>query len=344
MTSGAPTTSGPPRAGTPWDSPRRPRRGQPFLVTLGVLFLLPALVAAFLRLVPPTDDATAVFASFIPYGLVGNVLALIFLGVALIRARRRLALGLLTLVVAGLTALQLSWLLPFYISDNRPVTTPTFTVLSLNMLKGQANSEQVFDQAQQADVVVLLETTDSALRALKPLGWDERFPYAVGGLTGNRSDSAIYSRYPLSNGALIGHSSFSQWSATLQVPGIPAIHLVAAHPCNPYCGGNQFTSEHDQLRRSLQPYLAGPVIVAGDLNAVDDHGAMQNLKADGLESGADIAGAGFLPTYPANQFLPPLLPIDHVLVSQRLTVTEIHAFTVAGTDHRGLLATIGGTA
>jgi hypothetical protein len=54
-------------------------------------------------------------------------------------------------------------------------------------------------------------------------------------------------------------------------------------------------------------------------------------------------GAGWLPTYPANRVIPPLLPIDHILLNRFLTATSLTSFDVDGTDHRGLLAQIAGT-
>ena len=85
------------------------------------------------------------------------------------------------------------------------------------------------------------------------------------------------------------------------------------------------------------------MIIAGDFNAVEDHGPMQQLRHLGLRSASDIAGAGWLPTYPSGRRLPPLLPIDHVLVNHRLTATSTSVFSVRGTDHRGVLTTLAGT-
>ena len=84
-------------------------------------------------------------------------------------------------------------------------------------------------------------------------------------------------------------------------------------------------------------------MVPGDFNAVDEHGPLRQLRRLGLRSATDLAGAGWVPTYPAGRTIPPLLPIDHVLVNDRLTATGLRAFTVPGTDHRGLMATLAGT-
>jgi endonuclease/exonuclease/phosphatase (EEP) superfamily protein YafD len=97
------------------------------------------------------------------------------------------------------------------------------------------------------------------------------------------------------------------------------------------------------LREAVIDELDQPLIVAGDFNAVEDHGPMQALHRLGLKSATDVAGAGWLPTYPANRRIPPLLPIDHVLINEDLTASSVTSFALAGSDHRGLLATLAGT-
>ena len=326
-----------------WDTPP-PRRYPGRLVVLAVVLILPAAATTVLRVVPPRDDATALLASFIPYGIIGYLLALLVLLVALLRAARRWFLATLSVGVASLTVLHLSWLGPFFLPDDRPASRATFSVLTLNLYNGAADPEQVRDQADRVDLVVLVETTPKILRALAAPPWRERFPYAVGGPEAEQSNTTIYSRFPLSGGIVVGPTSFQQWITTVQAPGVGNVRLVAVHPCSPYCGGDRWAGEHAALRRAIRPYLADRLVVAGDFNAIDDHGPLQDLRADGLRSAADLAGAGWMPTYPANRAYPPLFPIDHVLVNQRLTATEIRTVRVAGTDHLGLVATLAGTA
>jgi endonuclease/exonuclease/phosphatase (EEP) superfamily protein YafD len=307
-----------------------------------VLCGLPALVATYLRVLPPTDDGPALFASFISYAVLGYLLALVFFLVALARARRRAALGLLTTMTAGLLALHLCWLAPLFVSDDRPSATPGFTLMSLNTLYGAADPQQVWERARRADVVVLLEATTSGVRQLSALGWDERFPYSAGTVGGGVGDTTIYSRFPITDQARLPQSKFQQWVLTVSVPRLGAVRVIGAHPCNPFCGGNQFDLEHRELRAEALRNLDGPLVVAGDLNAVDDHAPLLALRRDGLESVTDIVGAGWLPTYPANRRIPPLLPIDHILVNRYLTATSVATFRVDGTDHLGLISTLAG--
>jgi endonuclease/exonuclease/phosphatase (EEP) superfamily protein YafD len=330
------------RGGT-WDS-SRPARGElATLVAAGVLFGLPGLVATWLRLVPPRDDATALLAAFIPYGILAYVLSLCCILIALIRARHRWALLIITTAVAGMLALHASWLAPFFVPDHRAATTKPFTLLSVNTYAGAADPHALLDQAQQADVVILLEATPEALNTLAVLGLGTRFPYAIGDPKQGVSNTAIYSRFPLSDSVLVQGTLFQQYVTTVAVPAIGAVRLIGVHICNPYCGDGRWALEHAILRATVDANLNQPLVIAGDFNAIDDHGPLQALRLDGLKSAADIVGAGWMPTYPARRLMPPLLPIDHVMINNRLTATSIRTIKIAGTDHLGLITTIAGT-
>jgi endonuclease/exonuclease/phosphatase (EEP) superfamily protein YafD len=344
------TTTAPRRPGLrptaiSWDSqPSRPRYQQLLFVIAG-LALIPATAATVMRILQPEDDATAQLAAFVPYGLLGYLLALVCLLLALLRTRRRLLPAVITMAVMALTACHLVWLAPVFVADDRAVTTAQFRLMTLNMDDGEADAGEVADRAAQADIVILVETTSAALTALKPHGWDRRFPYSWGDPRhGSFSDTAVYSRFPLSSSRPIGDTSFQQWVTTVRIPRVGDIRLMAVHPCNPYCGDDRWSAEHRILHRAVIDDIDHPLLVAGDFNAVDDHGPMQALRRAGLKSATDVAGAGWLPTYPANRPFPPLLPIDHVMINKDLTATSVTSFTVSGSDHRGLLATLALTA
>lgn len=330
-----------------WDSRRHVRAGQGWLVTLGVFAMIPALVATALRVFPPTDDGPALLASFIPYGLLFWVPACLFLGIAAIRTRRsgmfaRLSLvGLSLVCVVGLLA-SLSWQLPAFVPDQRPVTTDPFTVESLNVEHGSADPSATAEQVAGADIASFVEATPDWVNAL-PLRFREEFPYAVGAPLQNNAGSVIFSRYPITSSEALPASSFQQWAAVINTPQLGSLRYVAVHPCNPYCGPGLWTAEHAELRNWLARQDDTPTVVAGDFNAVDDQGPMRQLYADGWRSAASLAGAGYVRTYPANKRLPPVIGIDHVLINDRLTATAFTTFTVPSTDHLGVRAVLAGT-
>jgi endonuclease/exonuclease/phosphatase (EEP) superfamily protein YafD len=341
----APRRSGPRQATATWDSRPWQPRFQGVLFSIAACALLPAMLATLLRVLPPTDDPATQLAAFIPYGFVGYVVALCCLLIAVVRARRKLVLTVITVGVAALTTVHLVWLAPLFVKDQRAAATPDFQLMSLNMLRGQADSQQVAERAAQADIVILIESTPTALWSLKKFGWDERFPYSLGDPKTGSFNTAVYSRFPLSHSSLIGEgTSFEQWVTTVGVPDIGNIRLMAVHPCNPYCRGDRWSAEHETLRETVIDNIDQPLVAAGDFNAVEDHGPMQALRRIGLKSAADVAGAGWIPTYPADGPLPPLLPIDHVMINKDLTASSVSSFAISGTDHRGLFATLAGAA
>jgi endonuclease/exonuclease/phosphatase (EEP) superfamily protein YafD len=332
-----------PHAGGAWDSPGpAPRRGVVALVLPALLILPFGLMATALRVFPPSDGAPALAASFVAYGTLAYAGSLLGFGIAALLARRKVVLAVLSMVTAAFLALHVWWLLPLFVPDDRPATTPTFTVLSLNIRNGLADPAGIVARARNADIVVLLETTPSAIRALRDAGLDGEFAYRAGG-DGTDSASAIYSRDPLTAIQPLPQTSFQMWQATAEVPGVGPVRVIAAHPCNPFCGPGYWPSEHALLQRVIAEDLNQPLVVAGDFNAVDDHRPMRDLYALGLTSAADIVGAGWLPTYPANLAIPPLIPIDHILVDRQLTATSVARVAVGGTDHLGLIATLAGT-
>ncbi|MGI8456863.1 MAG: endonuclease/exonuclease/phosphatase family protein [Propionibacteriaceae bacterium] len=315
-------------------------------MSVGVLALPPALLATYLRVVPPDGGVGEMAASFVAYGLIGYVVSLVCFVVALLRARRRVALGVIALVVAALTALQISWQVPFFVADDRPATTAPITVLTLNLKIGAADPAGVWAQAQHADIVLLQEFAGFDPTRAAGTAWSARFPYSAGYAgppPAVSADTVIFSRFPLSDTQALPVTKFAQWVSVATVPGIGDVTVMAVHPCSPLCGPGVWQREHDVVRAVASLHRAGPLLIAGDFNAVDDHLPIRQLRRDGLRSATDIVGAGWLPTYPADRSFPPLIPIDHILLSSQLTATSIHRIQVAGTDHRGLVATIAGT-
>ena len=342
MTSPGPAGLDSARGASPsWDTRGRPGRAAGW-VAAAVVAALPGLVSTVLRIFPPADDATVMLAAFIPYGLIGYVIAALLLVIALIRARRRRGVAVVLVLVLLLTGLHLAWLAPRFVPDARPAGDATVSVLELNLDDGLADPDQVMAQAARADLVVLVESTPAALRALANRGISKRFPYGLGGLAGASTNTTVYSRFPLSDSGSAGRTSSQQWQTTVAVPDLGEVRLIAVHPCNPYCGGNLWAAEHRIIRDIVRQNLYRPLIVVGDFNAVDDHGPMQHLRRDGLRDAADLTGAGWRPTWPADQGIPPLLGIDHLLVDARLTTTSFTTFRVDGTDHLGTLTTVAG--
>ena len=332
----------------------RGRRGRRLIAAiafgLGVLLLVAGGLTTIARSVPFSwvpiaSDDWAMATSFTDFGIIAYALSLVCLGVALIvrASRLRVVVGVLAL---GLAVLHASWIVPWFIADSvRPdPTTPVFRILALNMGLGRADPAVVVGAANSVDIVVLTEATKPAHQALLVAGLGDRFPYEQQGgylPVSGAGGTTVFSRFPIiATTVLPAGIAHQNWLVRIDVPGTGAVALAAVHPTRPFPGGTDWLKEQNMLHTAV--VSAQPDVVAGDFNAVDNHLPIRRLSADGFRSTTDSAGAGWQPTYPADRtHLPPIAPIDHILIRPGLAAAESHTVRIPGTDHLGVVATIG---
>jgi len=119
---------------------------------------------------------------------------------------------------------------------------------------------------------------------------------------------------------------------------LTGVHTLAPLPPN--------TRRWQQELAAIRSALAGsdgPQVVAGDFNASRDHRPFRDLLAAGFLDCADAARRRPWPgcTWPSARGIPPVMRLDHVLVSQgAATVSAVRVIQIPGTDHRGVLAVI----
>jgi len=285
----------------------------------------------------------AMAASFAPYGWLAW-LAAVVLGLAGARGRTRLVVAPLAL---GL-ALHTGILAPYLPEPSRASagSRTAVTVLELNLRYGLADPDALGTQvaAGRPDVLVLAEATRATEKTLRRAAWAKGYPYVVG-TTGHDYDTAdsvgdprgtlVASRYPVTHFEGADDTSFSTFAVRVELPGHP-FTLVAAHPANPQYGVGTWLKDADSLTRLAMGRANGPMVLAGDLNATGEHLTLRTLLAKtGLAD--TVAGQGWRPTFPADAWYPPLIQIDHVLVSREFAVTGFRTLRVPGTDHLGLL-------
>ncbi|WP_040161243.1 endonuclease/exonuclease/phosphatase family protein [Nigerium massiliense] len=288
-----------------------------------------------------TRAAVAMLASFIPYGI---VLWAITLVIFLVCARGWWR-PLLAIVAAAALVVQVLWTQPYWPRQAPAATGTPLRVLSLNLLWGQADLDQLNQKVAEAnpDVVILLEYTASADDRLKSSRLVKEYPYSEG-FDGPDwwapMGTIVRAKRPLTPvGEPVGQPN--QYLVRLSQAKGRDVVIAAAHPENMVGPGN-WTWLHDAelLRDMVRPSMNQPVVAMGDLNAVAEHITLRQLDAAGLKDGAAEAGMGWQPTFPAQGFgpMPPVITIDHVLVNDKVTVQSVRTFKVAGTDHLGLIA------
>ena len=287
-----------------------------------------------------TTDTWAMVTAFSDFGLVAYLVALPALIAALL-SRFGVTRVVVLAVALVLAVLHASWIVPRFIADTGPVAGPErITVLAQNLLFGDADPRAVVENAATADVLVLVEMTEPAVARLTQAGIESRFPYAAGGPlpqsgpTGTR----IYSRLPILESRMLNPAGGNHnWLVRVDAGAFGPLTVVAAHPTRPVIGGTRWLREQENLRTHLPRERT---VVTGDLNAVNSHLPLRRLAAEGLRGADEIVGVGWQPTFPTNREIPPLITIDHILLSPDLTATAFRTVAVPGSDHRGVLATV----
>lgn len=313
-------------------APVRPRQ-RTIAWAAGLLVAVPTLVTGCRLL--GTDALTPVpqLLSFLPWLTLPAGLALLLAVIA----RRRLLAGWAALVVA-VTA----WFVLPYGPDTTTARGPVveqLRVLTANVEFGQATealAEAV--RRERPQLVYVSECGPSCVRTLTAaLGTSHPHRAVVGG-EGSRG-SVILSAYPLTARPAI--------PAVMGMPGATAriggrtVELRLSHPLPPI--PRQVHLWKRELGR-VEDFAAahrddGPVILAGDFNASQDHAAFRSvLDAGRLHDAARLAGAARTPTWPREARLPPYVQIDHVLVSDDFRVRGVRFLDLAETDHRAVLA------
>lgn len=243
-----------------------------------------------------------------------------------------------TLFGAGALAALLSVQWHFSIYDSN-YTPGDLVVVSLNTEFGEADPTQLTKVVAEAeaDVIVLLEFTPQLESALTTLGWGNNYPYKVGDATASASGTMVYSRYPLHLDGQ-GETTFTNLLVTVAAPN-QSYQVVAAHPVSPTFDGVQdWVRDAAEVRR-LAVAADHPAVAIGDFNAVPQHYTMDELRKAGFASAGSFTKQDIGPTWPQESRLPPLITIDHAMLSG-LEATRYQSFTVPGTDHAGLIVEV----
>ncbi|MFR9769601.1 endonuclease/exonuclease/phosphatase family protein [Nocardia sp. SC052] len=272
-------------------------------------------------------------ASGASYFMIGAIVGLVLL---------LIARGWRSAAVAGVLAAATLWtLVPAFVPQGRAAGGPKLTVMQSNLLFGGADPAAVVRAVRddRVDVLTVDELTDAALERLAGAGLVGELPYHYteptrdgGGGTG------IYSRYPLRDTKKYDGYILNNISATMDHPERGPITVFAFHPVPPPFDFPAWQTEMRKTREILDAQR-GPAIVGADFNATRDHTAFRDLLRGSFASAADQAGAGLLPTFPADRAWGPVIGIDHILLADA-TAEEVRTLSVPGSDHRALLSHI----
>ncbi|NMD54973.1 MULTISPECIES: endonuclease/exonuclease/phosphatase family protein [Tsukamurella] len=301
---------------------------------VGTAALLGALLALVLHFWPGTDRVTVAAAAVSPVLWLALV-AIAAVCLLYVRALLRLVL------VAAVAAAGIWVQAPLWRGEPAPANAG-LTVLTANIQVGAGDADALATLVREnrVDVLAVLEVTDEAAQriAASTIGTD--LPHSLVRPAALANGTALYSRHPLASTGVVPGFVMTALTAVATVPGRGDVQLFALHPTPPL-DADTWDSELRRIGTLLQGVPEGrPVVALGDYNATYDHVRFRSLLSHGYRDAGQLAGAGWLPTYPTDKGYPPVVGIDHVLL-RGLGAAEVTAHDIRGADHRAVLARVG---
>ena len=269
-----------------------------------------------------------------PWSLIPAALAVG--GLAALRDRR-------SAVIGGLVVALIGWPnVATFIPARKAVLSPIVTVMSANILHGKADPAALVAgvRSREVDVLAVQELTMDSIDRLSAAGLDEVLPHRLIGDQDGGTDVGIWSRHSLTDTEQLTGFALTPVRARITVAG-RELTVIAFHSKAPVHNGGTALWQSDLER--LAGVMANPstsTIVAGDFNATRDHRQFRDLLDAGYSDAGSDAGAGILPTWPADRLYPPLIGIDHVLVSNDLVGVDVTSVRQPGSDHLAVVATV----
>jgi endonuclease/exonuclease/phosphatase (EEP) superfamily protein YafD len=251
---------------------------------------------------------------------------------------RRWCLFLAALLVVGV---HVWWTAPLFLGARGPLprATASAKVLALN-LNGDRPTGQAAEHviaAVHPDLVVLSEASPTSTAGIE----ETAFPVVVSDIEAGTNGWLVLSRWPLLDQRRVTIGDRQIPRLVLRRPDGGRLVLWQVHPVAPTTGHlTEWKQQLEAIRAAISSddHGSDPAVVAGDFNATRDLPEFAALLNDGWADAGD--GHGLLATWRSGGRLPPLLRLDHILVSATVGVRSIRRTAGVGSDHLGLIAVV----
>jgi len=241
--------------------------------------------------------------------------------------------------LAASLVLNASLVLPWYVGEDETSGGVELKLLHANVLSSNTDYDRLLGllDTEAPDLVMLQEVSPDWLVALDELRAD--YPYSYAEAREGNFGIALFSRVPLKSVSHFDSPPFGYPTivASLDIDG-QVLHFIGTHPMIPV-RGTFYDARNEQLAgvARLLGKQAEPKILVGDLNLSQWDVNYKHLEQQGGVRNAR-KGFGILPTWPV--FMPfAMIPIDHVLVSETISVTGFYSGPRIGSDHLPLIVT-----
>ena len=211
-----------------------------------------------------------------------------------------------------------------------------FTIGQFNLYHGNSSPEQAISELSTAefDIFTIQElnsrwmpTIDSLIKKKYPFYLEEPLKGCCYGI-------GLYSRFPILDGEVFELGKTPAIRANIKING-QIITVITFHT-RPPVFPNETDIRNAQMRTiaEMSRTIKTPILVLGDFNVVPWDAVFDSFLATG---NLRAVRNGFQTTYPMD-FGIPLIPIDHITYSAGLKPTSCETVTIAGSDHKGIVA------
>ena len=229
--------------------------------------------------------------------------------------------------------------LPINDSIQRTDDTVALRVMNINLLYSnedyQSQMRKILEN--EPDVIAFQEYSSSWHEKLK-IALSHNYPHSRSVPISSPFGIALYSKYPIVSGGPVQFAPGMTYAidAVLNVDDHP-VRVLAVHPPPPI-STSTFDSRNATLNWIAEESRAenGALVVAGDLNSSQWTTPFIRMEKNGKLRHAG-RGFGLQPTWPSSLFIL-LVPIDHILVNNKIAVNAIRTGKPAGSDHHSITA------
>lgn len=219
-------------------------------------------------------------------------------------------------------------------------TPPALRLFDANLHAANPDVAAIAEEIRAAapDLVALQEVDPDAAAGLLRSGVLARFPYQVTEVRNGPPGIALWSRFPLADPEVLDTGGMPRIRATVLL-GARRLRFYNVHVVAPVGEDRarwkaELRRVEEELRRERRP-----LVVAGDFNATRHHPSFRRLLWFGLADAHERRGRGWAATWPRDRWpLPPLMRLDHVLVSPDIGVRSVREGHGQGSDHRPIVA------
>jgi endonuclease/exonuclease/phosphatase (EEP) superfamily protein YafD len=264
---------------------------------------------------------------------------LLLLGISLSGGSKRLSiLWLIALLINA--APVLGNLLPSDIPRSTPPPTAAKVMLfNVNSTTGNPDLVALTVFNENPEILIIQELNEKWLKALFPVL--EKYPYRVFQARNDNFGIGIFSKIPYSSKEILYLGMAEVPSARMDViVEDQPLTIFTTHPLPPV-SHKHFLLRNDQLH-AVAEYLRtipNETILAGDLNISPWSPLWKNF-ANRSSLTDSSRGRGIFPTWPSI-FPFPLIPIDHFLHSENVSIKSKRIGDPSGSDHFPVIVEFG---